>query len=918
MKIPENGTTFCLGGSGNGLPRRDALKAIALLAAVPLVGQKGGLAQSAPARSAAPVENRRNQSFDEGWRFLRGDAPGAELPDFNDSAWSTLDLPHDFSVEDLPPRPAYANGEGALWGTSVLPTRIGSFDTELSAGGRDTGWFVGGTGWYRKRFTTAGVPAGSQVEIVFDGVYMNSDVWLNGKLLGNHPYGYTAFLYDLTPYLRRDGENVLAVRVRNEGRNSRWYSGSGIYRHVWLNTTGSVRIPTWGVFVKTPEVSRNHASVLVTVRVENRASSAQDVTVRFRLFDTRNADAGTREAGQSLAAGAVAELEQAFTISGPQLWSVAAPQMYRAEVELLASGKTTDRLATSFGIRKVEVDAQQGLRLNGEVIKLKGGCLHHDNGLLGACAIDRAEERRVELMKAHGFNAIRTSHNPPSSAFLDACDRLGMLVMDEAFDQWERQKNAQDYHLYFADWWQRDLSAMVLRDRNHPSVIMWSIGNEISERAQPRGVEIAKQFTEYIKTLDSTRPITAAINGAGGGGNGEQLDPAFRYLDIGGYNYMPNAYEADHARQPNRVILGTESFPRQAFPSWRPVEQNPFVIGDFVWTGMDHLGEASIGNAQLNTAGRGAGGGGGMGMGGAAGPGGAQGQGERGGQPPAAAAAGSGGRGAAATGGAPGGGFGAMMAGGSSISLPFPWFNCYCGDIDLIGQPKPQWFHRRVIWGLSKIEMAVQRPIPEGRTEAISAWGWSDELRSWTWPGSEGRTVKVRVYSSGDQVRLLLNGKDIGLKPVSADTEFKAEFEVPYAPGELRAVALSSGKQIGELAFKTVGKPAQLRLNADRASIRQNRNDLSYVTLEVLDQAGEPVPDAVIPVSFSISGPAELAAVGTANPKDVQSFRSLRPKTFHGRCLSIVRPKGGVGDVTVRAQAEGLPVASVVVRIGTY
>jgi beta-galactosidase len=676
-----------------------------------------------------------------------------------------------------------------------------------------------------------------------------------------------------------------------------------------------VRIPTWGMFVMTPEVTRDSARVLVRVQVENRASSAQNVTVRIRLYDAKNSPAGTRETGQPLAAGASIELEQVFTISGPQLWSMATPQIYRAEVELLASSKTTDRLAASFGIRKVEVDAERGLRLNGEAIKLKGGCLHHDNGLLGACAIDRAEERRVELMKAHGFNAIRASHNPPSSAFLDACDRLGVLVMDEAFDQWERQKNAQDYHLYFADWWQRDLSAMVLRDRNHPSVIMWSIGNEIPERTQPRGVELAKQLTEFIKTLDPTRPITAAINGFGGGG--EQLDPAFQYLDIGGCNYMPNAYEADHARQPKRVILGTESFPRQAFPSWLPVEKYPYVIGDFVWTGMDHLGESSIGNAQLNPAGRGAGGSGGMGMGGAAGAGGAPGQGERSGQPPAGAVAGQGGRGAAATAGARGGagGIGAMMAGGSSISLPFPWFNCYCGDIDLIGQPKPQWFHRRVIWGLSKLEIAVQRPVPEGRTETISAWGWSDELRSWTWHGSEGKTVKVRVYSSADQVRLLLNGKEIGLKSFSAETEFKVEFDVTYAPGELKAVALASGKPIAELAFKTAGKPVQLRLKADRASIRRNRNDLSYVTLEVLDQAGELVPDAVIPVSFSISGSAELAAVGIANPKDVQSFRSMRPKTFHGKCLAIVRPKGGVGAITVRAQADGLPAASLVVQV---
>jgi beta-galactosidase len=894
VPMTKDELTHRFGGDAGEMPRRDALKAVAMLAAAPLAVQTGAVARSAPALPVAAIENnRREQSFDEGWRFLRGDAPGAERPEFNDAQWRALDLPHDYSVEDLPPRAADANGEGDVWGTTVTPIRIGPFDTELSQGGRDTGWFVGGTGWYRKRFSAATVPTNGQVEIVFDGVYMNSDVWLNGTLLGNHPYGYTAFAYDLTPHLRRTGENVLAVRVRNEGRNSRWYSGSGIYRHVWLNTTGSVRVPLWGLSVTTPEVSRASASVNVAVRIENRAQAAPDVTVRIRLFDSRNASAGTRDVRQSLAAGGGANVEQVFTVAAPQLWSAETPHLYRAEVELLAGGRAADTVVTSFGIRKLEVDAERGLRINGEPVKLKGGCLHHDNGILGACAIDRAEERRVELMKAHGFNAIRTAHNPPSSAFLDACDRLGMLVIDEAFDQWERQKaqNAQDYHLYFADWWQRDLSAMVLRDRNHPSVIMWSIGNEIPERAQPRGVEIAKQLTEQIRTLDVTRPITAAINGGRGGG--EALDPAFQHLDVGGYNYLFNLYESDHARHPKRVIVGVESLPRQAYPSWRPVEKHSFVIGDFVWTGMDHLGESSIGNAQLNTPARG-------------GPGGAGGPGAAGG----AAAPG------VATAAAPAaGGLGAMMAGGSSISLPFPWFNCYCGDVDLIGQAKPQWYHRRVFWGLSKLEMAVQRPVPEGRTEMISAWGYSDEMRSWTWPGSQGKTLKVRVYSSGDQVRLLLNGQEIGVKPVSPDTEWKAEFDVPYAAGELKAIALSKGRQIAELAFKTVGRPAKLRLTADRASIRRSRNDLSYVTLEVLDQAGDLVPDAVVPVTFSIDGAAELAAVGTANPKDVESFRRLRPKTFHGRCLAIVRSKGAAGAATIRAQAEGLAPASIVVRV---
>jgi beta-galactosidase len=870
------------------LDRRDALKSIAALVAMPLAAQTGAALQGPAARREAVAAGTRGQPFDEGWRFLRGEAPGAELPGCSDASWRTLDLPHDFSVEDLPPRAPDASGEGVLWGTSVLPTRTGPFDTELSAGGRDTGWFVGGTGWYRKRFSAAALPADEHVEIVFDGVYMNSDVWLNGTLLGNHPYGYTAFAYDLTPHLRRTGENVLAVRVRNEGRNSRWYSGSGIYRHVWVNTTGSVRVPLWGVFVTTPEASKDKAAVSAAVQIENRGKAARDVAVRVRVLDSGGASVGTSETRQTLAAGSAATVTQVIALSGPRLWSPSDPHMYRAEVEVLAAGVVADLVTVPFGVRRVEVDAEQGLHINGEPVKLRGGCLHHDNGLLGACAIDRAEERRVELMKAHGFNAIRTSHNPPSAAFLDACDRLGMLVMDEAFDQWERQKNAQDYHLHFADWWQRDLDAMVLRDRNHPSVIMWSIGNEIPERAQPRGVELAKALVGRIKSLDPTRPVTAAINGARGGSEG--LDPAFQFLDVGGYNYLEQAYGPDHARHPARIIVGTESFPGRAFESWAPVERHAYVIGDFVWTGMDHLGESSIGNAQLNAPAR---------------PG--------SNTPPPAAQTGP----APGVPGAPAAAAAAFAwpAAGANISLPFPWFNCYCGDIDLIGQPKPQWYYRRVLWGLSPVEMLVQRPVPDGRTEVISWWGWSDELPSWTWPGSEGKSLKVRVYTSADEVRLLLNGREIAVKPVPPDAQLKVEFDVPYAAGELKAIARAKGQQVAEWVLATAGAAAGLRLRADRAALRWSRNDLAYVTVEVVDHSGQLVPDAVVPVTFEVSGAGELAAAGSANPKDVFSFRRSSPKTFHGKALAIVRPHGAAGPVTVRAQASRLTPGSLTLRV---
>jgi beta-galactosidase len=860
-----------------GVARRDILKGLAVLAMTPIVSQAAAEAQETrPAQgttSLAIAAGKRDQSFDEGWRFLRGDAPGAEAPGFDDRNWRVLDLPHDWSVEDLPSLGYAENGAGSLWGMSVAPTRTGPFDTELSQGGRDTGWFVGGTGWYRRRFSAAAVPADGQVEITFDGVYRNSDVWLNGELLGTHPYGYTTFSYDLTPHLRRTGENVLAVRVRNEGKNSRWYSGSGIYRHVWLDSTGKIRIPKWGVSVTTPDVSKASATVKVAVKVENRTGSAQDVTVRLHLLDGNNASVGTQELKQSISATGpetgpatgpetgFTEVEQSITLPNPKLWGTATPQMYRVETELVAGANVVDRMSTPFGIRKVEIDAQNGLRINGEVTKLRGGCLHHDNGILGACAYDRSEERRIELMKAHGFNAIRTSHNPPSPMFLASCDRLGMLVVDEAFDQWEAPKNPEDYHLAFAEWWQRDLASMILRDRNHPSVILWSIGNEIPERVKPRGVEIAKNLHDYAHQLDPTGLVTAAINSTTPTprGGGEQLDPAFLHLDVGGYNYMEANYEADHVRHPDRIILGTESFPGKAYATWEPVERLPYVIGDFTWTAMDYLGESSLGNAQLEA-------------------------------PPRPGAP-------AAPGG--GGGYG-------NVYLSFPRFNSYCGDIDLIGDTKPQNYYRRVVWGTSKLEMLVQRPLPAGRIEVITAWGWSDELRSWTWPGYEGRTVAVRVASTGDQVRLLLNGKEVGTKPVSRATEYKAEFQLPYAPGELKAIAMQGGQPIAEQSLTTTGKPAKIRLVADRSSVRRDRNDLSYVKAEIVDDKANLVPDAVAPVSFSVSGAGDLLAAGNANPKDVASVRSKSPSTFHGRCLAIVQPRGNAGKVTVRAQAPGL------------
>lgn len=877
------------------LSRRDALKGIATIASVSVLS-KSGLAEVSSAAVSHTASEPREKSFDEGWRFKRGDVTGAESPTFIDAAWRKLDLPHDWSIEDLPAHPE-TDGRSALWDDTSSPTEIGPFSKIHSEGKGATGWVVGGIGWYRKSFVTPDRPKGGRVAVRFDGVYMNAEFWINGTKLGQHPYGYTTFEYDLTHHLREHGENVLAVKVNNNGRNSRWYSGSGIYRHVWLTVTGEVHVPLWGVYVVTKDTSPAAATLTTTVQVANAASEARDVKVRLRLLDANGHAAASTEASQSIPSASSAEIKLAPVVNKPRLWSPTLPNLYTAEVEILVNDRPVDKVSTTIGIRKLEVDASHGLRINGDTFKLKGGCLHHDNGVLGSVTIDRAEERRVELMKASGFNAIRTSHNPPSPAFLDACDRLGIMVLDEAFDMWEAQKNPEDYHLYFKEWWQRDIDAMVLRDRNHPSIVMWSIGNEVSERAAPEGVVIAKQLTDRLKQLDSTRPITQAVPFAfesmmktGKMPPWSSQDAAFKYVDVGGYNYEWRQFERDHARLPERVMVETESYPIQAGEVWESVNKLPYAIGDFVWTGMDYIGESGIGSARLTPA-----------------------PSRFPGAAPSVPAM--------------------QIPEGIEFPFPtgvvlgnttdFPWFNSYCGDIDLIGNKKPQSYYRDVVWDRSKIEMAVLRPLPQGRKEQISSWGWFDELRSWTWPGQEGLPLTVRVYAKADRVQLLLNGNEVGTTDVSFTTDLPAgktymtaAFTVPYAAGELKAVALKDGKSIAETSLKTVGSPHRVVLHPDRSTLKRSRNDLSYVLVHIEDKDGNLVPDAVADISFKLSGAGELAAVGNANPKEMASYRLPRRKTFQGRCLAVVRPTGAAGTITLQASSDGLESASVNIRVG--
>ena len=452
-------------GNENMFTRREALQGIAGVAAAAMLPLNAEAKRNEAAAAWPPDAQGENHvlPFNDGWRFHRGDAPGADAASFDDSAWRALDVPHDWTIEDLP---THADeGRGAEWTGGVTPLRTGPFDMYESEGQMATGWTVGGIGWYRKTFAKPELPPGGKAELRFEGVYMNSDVWINGIHLGNHPYGYTEFAYDITPHLK-DGENIVAVQVKNTGKNSRWYSGSGIFRKVWLSTCGDLRIPAHGVYATMPEVAADAALVNLEVTIENGASAARHATLRARLLDASGAVAGEAQAPVSAAANSTTTATCAIRLANPHLWSPANPYLYRAEVIIEADHKVTDSTALNIGVRKVEINAANGLRINGEPHKLRGGCVHHDNGPLGSACIPRAEERRVETLKANGYNAIRTSHNPPSPAFLDACDRLGVLVMDEAFDCWEAgNKNPDDYHLYFKEWWQRDLDQ---HDRARP------------------------------------------------------------------------------------------------------------------------------------------------------------------------------------------------------------------------------------------------------------------------------------------------------------------------------------------------------------------------------------------------------------------------------------------------------------------
>ena len=724
----------------------------------------------------------RKQLFDSGWQFSR-----------DSMVWQNVDLPHDWSIE-------------------------GPFDRDAPAG-NDGGYLPTGKGWYRKelrvkneelRVKNEELRVKNRLRLYFEGVYMNSEVYVNGQLAGGHPYGYSSFFVDITPYVVA-GINRIEVRVDNsKQKNCRWYSGSGIYRHVWLMTTGMNYIDEWSVSVTTPDI--------------------HTVCISGELVR----EDGRRE-----------PLSKTIHVENPRLWSPDDPFLYETTLE--AEG---DAVPVTYGIRTIEWSAGKGLLLNGKNILLNGGCVHHDNGILGAAAYDDAEYRKARLMKEAGFNAVRTSHNPPSEAFLRACDELGLLVIDEVFDGWRDKKNTYDYATLIDQWWQEDIKAMVLRDRNHPSVFCWSIGNEVIERKKIEVVRTASRMAGLCRELDpERRPVTSAL--AAWDSDWDIYDPLAAQHDIVGYNYMIHKAESDHERVPSRVMMQTESYPRDVWQNYRMTTDHSYIVGDFVWTAIDYLGESGIGRWYYE------------------------------GDP----------------------------AGEHWERRLYPWHGAYCGDIDLTGHRKPVSHYRSMLWNRDgeHLYMAVREPDGYNGKVKTTRWGTWPTFESWNWPGHEGKPIEVVVCSHYPRVKLYLNGELIAEKPVS---EGMALFRMNYQPGVLRAEGVSKTEAGETVSLHTAGNPCMIRLTAEPANCNGNGASLVFVNVEMLDKDGHLNPMADTQLTASVTGPAEVIAFGNADIKDCDVLTDNRQRTWKGRALLVLKTKGKAGKITVKVQGEGLKQAS--------
>ncbi|MEV0341809.1 glycoside hydrolase family 2 TIM barrel-domain containing protein [Nocardia sp. NPDC050713] len=795
------------------------------------------------------------QSFNEGWKVapkqylfaaIVAPAPQADMV-----------LPHD-AMGDLPRDPCSPNGSHSGYYPSAHVVYEKSIDVPLE--------------WAQRA-----------VLLEFEGVYRDAMVYLNGNLVGQHPSGYSRFTATLDPYLKHGEVNRIRVEARAH-QDSRWYTGVGIYRNVWLVVSEPVHIPLDGVVITTPEIDESVATLAVAVTVRNDTRGTRVVRARTRVVAPDGSAVAERTAPVTVLPGDSAVVRLRHWIREPRIWDIESPSLYRLETTLTdPDGTVVDTDETSFGIRTIQVDPIRGFRLNGRTVKLRGGCVHHDNGPLGAAAIDRAEQRRAELLKAAGFNAVRSAHNGISRAFLDACDRIGLLVMDELTDVWTTGKSSYDTSLTFQDWWERDLEALVASGRNHPSLIMYSIGNEILEIGRPSAAVWGRRLAEKVRALDPTRPVTNAVNGlvsvidavvtahddsvpfdfnavlsadsTSAVGSSERVtrltEEAHAQVDVAGINYAEARYDLDAELFPDRIIVGTETFPGRLDRLWTLVEKHPQVIGDFAWTAWDHLGEVGTGRAYY----------------------------EGDPLPP------------------------------TGMASPYPWLTSQAGTIDINGVRRPISYWREVVWGLrTEPYIAVHRPQGHGRTLVRSRWAWDDVLSSWAWDVPLGSPVIIDVYADADEVELVLNGESLGITPVGvtagdSSRAFIARFEARYAPGELVAVARRGGEEIARSSLHSLRGVPSLRARAEKERITATSSDLAYVHLELRDVAGTLSVEGSERVQVAVDGPGVLAGLSSAKPDDEEGFGSDVHQTFEGRLLAIIRPTG-VGKIRVRAVSE--------------
>lgn len=765
----------------------------------------------------------RKTLIDSSWKFFLGDEQAASKSDYNDSKWRIVNLPHDWSIEH-------------------------SID-EKALSGNDGGYRVAGIAWYRKELMVPAALKEEKVYLYFEGVYMNSSIYVNGQLIGGHPYGYTSFFCDATSAIIPGKKNVVAVRVDNsQQKNCRWYSGSGIYRHVWLIHTPKVHIENWGVAVHTPQVSASQATVQVKTMLNNETSVDKEVKVTVKVADAEDAVSTV-----IIPARGKKEVIQKLEVSHPKLWDINAPNLYDAHISILDNDKIIDTYSQSFGIRTIHYSVK-GFFLNGRKLDLNGGCVHHDNGILGAAAFDRAEFRKVQMMKSAGFNALRTSHNLPSEAFLEACDRLGMLVIDEAFDGWRESKTPHDYASLFDKYWQQDIEGMVLRDLNHPSIIAWSIGNEVIERKKIEVVTTAHKLASKIREYDN-RPITSAL--AAWDSAWEIYDPLAAELDITGYNYMIHKHAEDHQRVPDRVMWQTESYAKDTYQNWSLVHDFDYIIGDFIWTGIDYLGESGIGRWWYD------------------------------GDVP-----------------------------GEHYERPlYPWHAAYCGDIDLTGWRKPISHYRNLLYNdTEKLYMAVREPDGYYGKIRTGLWTAYPTWESWNWPGHEGKNIEVEVYSKYPIVRLYLDDKLVGEKVVGRETEMKAVFSLPFKPGTLKVEGVKNGVVKDAKMLSSASEPVAIRTKVENREMKADGTDLSFVQIEIVDREGRVCPNASVELEAIVTGSGVLAALGNADIKDPDTYADQIHKSWKGRALAVVRSTKKAGKVKLTIKSKGLKTSAEIIQ----